>query len=143
MAMRYRAAHGFRAVSAILRSRRPLRKTVAPSRAGKGFRDRAPDGAPDAVSPRQSQHNGGKSDGWSTRHGGNRPRLCENSEIACKRRIWSEFLPSAEPVMAENGRIPAEIHKMPPGHSSFHTAWTLKSHSWPRQRIVGLTRKRS
>src|SRR6266446_985643 len=52
------------------------------------------------------------------------PRLCENSEIACKRRIWSEFLPSAEPVMAENGRIPAEIHKMPPGHSSFHTACT-------------------
>ena|ERR1700730_4354483 len=55
-----------------------------------------------------------------------RPRLCENSEIACKRRIWSEFLPSAEPVMAENGRIPAEIHKLPPGHSSFHTAWTLR-----------------
>src|SRR6266436_8140327 len=54
-----------------------------------------------------------------------------------KRRIWSEFLPSAEPVMAENGRIPAEIHKMPPGHSSFHTAWTLKRHSQPRQRRSG------
>ena|SRR5271166_2372310 len=30
---------------------RPLRKTVAPSRAGKGLRDRALDGALDAVSP--------------------------------------------------------------------------------------------
>src|SRR5258706_8557421 len=44
-----------------------------PSRAGKGFRDRAPDGALDTVSPRRSQLNGGKSDTWYTRHGGNRP----------------------------------------------------------------------
>jgi hypothetical protein len=29
----------------------------------------------------------------------------------------------AETVMAENGRKPTEIHKLPPGRSSFHTAW--------------------
>jgi hypothetical protein len=32
---------------------------------------------------------------------------------------------SAEPVMAENGRKPTEIHRLSPGRPSFHTAWTV------------------
>src|SRR5947208_1108878 len=28
-----------------------------------------------------------------------------------------------------NGRKPTEIHKLPPGRLSFHTAWTLSGHS--------------
>jgi len=30
--------------------------------------------------------------------------------------------------MAENGRKPTEIDKLPPGRSSFHTVWTRCSH---------------
>ena len=50
-------------------------------------------------------------------------RLCENSEIVRKRRIWSELFRSAEPVLAENGRKPTQIHQPRPGRSSFHTGW--------------------
>jgi hypothetical protein len=50
-------------------------------------------------------------------------RLCENSEIVSKRRIWNDFLRSAEPVMAENGRKPTEFIDCRPSRSSFHTAW--------------------
>jgi hypothetical protein len=39
------------------------------------------------------------------------------------RRTKSEFLRCAETVMAESGRKPIEIHKLPPGRSCFHTAW--------------------
>ena len=52
-------------------------------------------------------------------------RLCENSEIVSRRRIWNEFLRSAEPVLGENGRKPTEIHKPRHGRSSFHTVWVM------------------
>ena len=44
----------------------------------------------------------------------NRPRLCENSEIVRKRRIWSELFRFAEPVMAKNGRKSTGIYRLPP-----------------------------
>src|SRR6266478_4730811 len=48
-------------------------------------------------------------------HVDDRSRPCENSEIVLKRRIWSEFFRSAEPVMAENAENRLKFINCRPG----------------------------